>query len=240
MERTRRKIICFLFLLALVTAPLYAEVYTLWPFRNKPADLSLFTEQNRPKKFWTEQIRVNGKDLTLEIFLLDMKLTDLAKMVSAGLAPEIQVMHGAQSMLLQEKQQDGSMKRVYYLALTGIQPVLQFQMRLPAERLKPSRQDWPALLPYMEDAEDVTCMEFPVRNAFYGAFQIKERPLSAVLEEAAAKITALGWERVSRETDQVFAGKGEVFMKNNPQSILILGVNGESGSVRVSMYARPL
>ncbi len=235
----KQKIIaCLLCLLTGLT--LHAEVYKLFPFNRKSASLTEIAEYSQPKKFWTEQIRVNGKMLTLEIFLLETTLEDLAKTIAAGVKPEVQTMHGARSILLQEKQPDGSMKRVYYLALNGIRQVLQFQMVLPAERLIPARKDWHDQLPYMEDAKDVTCMEFPVRGAVFGAFQLEKTTVAQTLDSMSSKISALGWEQIGRERDQVFTGSGEVFMKSNPQSMLILGVTQNGDGVRVSMYTRPL
>ncbi len=235
----RKQTIFFLTMLSL-SFSLYADVYTLWPFKDRTASLSAYTEFFQPKKFWTERIRVNGRDLELEIFLIDMPLAEIAKKIPSSLDPEIQVLNGANSLLLQEKQNDGSMKRVYFLSLSGIQPVLQFQMVLPPERLIPARQDWPAELPYMENAAEVTCMEFPVRNAVFGAFFLENTTVPQALGNLTSGITASGWEKVSRESDHVFSGSGEVFMKSNPQSIMILGIVKNGDGVRVSMYSRPL
>lgn len=85
-------------------------------------------------------------------------------------------------------------------------------------------------------------MSFPVRKAVYGAYRVPNSTNAQVLSDLAERLKANGWSPVSRESDNVFTGSGEVFLKENPSSILILGTVQEKdrNGVRVSMYSRPL
>ncbi|MBR3707923.1 MAG: hypothetical protein IKM17_02800, partial [Lentisphaeria bacterium] len=110
----------------------------------------------------------------------------------------------------------------------------------PPGRRTATRNDWTKELPLIADAEDMTCMEFPVRRAAFGAFLLKNATVPQVLSDLTVRIRAMGWEQVSREADDVFTGSGEVFLKHDPYSIMILGVTAHNDGVRVSMYSRPI
>lgn len=63
-----------------------------------------------------------------------------------------------------------------------------------------------------------------------------------VLGEMTNSLEAMGWQKVSREADNVFEGTGEVFLKDNSSKLMILGIapDADGRGVRVSMYTRPI
>lgn len=223
-----------------------ANVYIRWPFSDADKNVSLSTASSRLNisKFWQEKIQVNGTELTLDISLVETSLKELQANLSKHFSGRKDVFIGgnSNSILLQEIQKDGSLKRQYYLELSGIHPVLLFEMIIPPGRRKHSAEDWPAELPLVNGAENMTSMKFPVRNAVYGAFSLKEKLMPQTVEEMTNHLEAMGWQKVSREADNVFEGTGEVFLTEDSSKLMILGVvpDADGRGVRVSMYTRPI
>lgn len=62
------------------------------------------------------------------------------------------------------------------------------------------------------------------------------------VEEMTNHLEAMGWQKVSREADNVFEGTGEVFLTEDSSKLMILGVvpDADGSGVRVSMYTRPI
>ena len=229
-------------------APVFAQdanIYSLWPFSDS-GSISLETSASMQKtsRFWQEKIVVNGTELMLDISLVETPLKELQVNLSKFFSGRKDVFIGgnSNSILLQEIQKDGSLKRQYYLELSGIHPVLLFEMIIPPGRRKYSEEDWPSELPFVYGAENMTSMKFPVRNAVYGAFSLKEKLMPQVLGEMTNSLEAMGWQKVSREADNVFEGTGEVFLKDNSSKLMILGIapDADGRGVRVSMYTRPI
>ena len=229
-------------------APVFAQdanIYSLWPFSDS-GSISLETSASMQKtsRFWQEKIVVNGTELMLDISLVETPLKELQVNLSKFFSGRKDVFIGgnSNSILLQEIQKDGSLKRQYYLELSGIHPVLLFEMIIPPGRRKYSEEDWPSEWPFVYGAENMTSMKFPVRNAVYGAFSLKEKLMPQVLGEMTNSLEAMGWQKVSREADNVFEGTGEVFLKDNSSKLMILGIapDADGRGVRVSMYTRPI
>lgn len=229
-------------------APVFAQdanIYSLWPFSDS-GSISLETSASMQKtsRFWQEKIVVNGTELMLDISLVETPLKELQVNLSKFFSGRKDVFIGgnSNSILLQEIQKDGSLKRQYYLELSGIHPVLLFEMIIPPGRRKYSEEDWPSELPFVHGAENMTSMKFPVRNAVYGAFSLKEKLMPQTVEEMTNHLEAMGWQKVSREADNVFEGTGEVFLTEDSSKLMILGVvpDADGRGVRVSMYTRPI
>lgn len=222
-----------------------ANIYSLWPFsENGNVSLESAASMQKVSRFWQEKIIVNGTELQLDISLVETPLKELQVTLSKLFSGRKDVFIGgnSNSILLQEIQPDGSLKRQYYLELSGIHPVLLFEMIIPPGRRKYSEEDWPAELPFVHGAENMTSMKFPVRNAVYGAFSLKDKLMPQVLGEMTDQLESMGWQKVSRESDNVFEGTGEVFLKDNSSKLMILGIapDADGRGVRVSMYTRPI
>lgn len=222
-----------------------ADIYSLWPFTGTGnVSLEAAGTMQKTSRFWKEKIIANGKELQLEIFLVEERLADLRKKYSKLFSGRKDVFMGgnSNSILLQEIQKDGSLKRQYFLELSGIQPVLLFEMILPPGKNTFTEKDWPDEVPLLHGAEDLTCMRFPARGAVYGAYSMKGKMMPQILGEVTDQLVSMGWEKISREADDVFAGTGEVFLKDNATQLMILGLVPHNGGqdVRVSMYTRPI
>ena len=222
-----------------------ADIYSLWPFSGTDnISLSAARSTQKTSRFWQEKIFANGKELQLEISLVEEPLAEIRKKYAGLFQGRKDVFMGgnSNSILLQEVQKDGSLKRQYFLELSGIHPVLLFEMVLPPGKGHFTAEDWPSELPLLHGADDLTCMKFPAREAVYGAYNMKGKMMPQVLGEVTDQLVSMGWEKVSREADHVFEGTGEVFLKDNGTQLMILGLVSHNGGedVRVSMYTRPI
>ncbi len=248
MSSGHKKIIMILCGLLVLPLAARADVFTLWPFSPDRNDGTMSTASMDKvfdaKNFWREDIVVNGSPMTLNVALLetDRPFTELARLLIGRAGKGVAVSANANSLLMQEPQADGSMLRRYYLQLSGVSPVLLFQIVLPKDRHKCGVEDWPADLPFIMDATELVCMKFPARDAVYGSFTVQGAQVQQVMNDLSARIMANGWSAVSQEVENLFEGSGEVFLKEDPQAVFILGIApmpGNSG-VKVSMYTRKL
>lgn len=128
---------------------LHAEIFSLWPFsERKTTSASAVSETLGARQFWSEPIFVNGISLQLNISMLDTTLNDITMRMKNGLDRQnTSLFAGKDSLFIQQVREDGSIDRTYYLQMPGVHPVLEFQMRLPAERRKPDPADFPKELP---------------------------------------------------------------------------------------------
>ena len=221
--------------LILLTVPLLlpAEVFSLWPFSGNGASGLQDAVQSAP--LWTEQVIVNGRSLELGVSLnrnpLDVCYRNLRK-----LYPDASFALNANSLLTEFKLKNGLRRRLYLLSVNGIYPVISFSMDLPPSGMKPA--DWPADFPLPAGATPVMTMRFPKRNAVYGAFSSKF-DIPQTLPGLAASLKSMGWSSVSGEHLDPMNGTGEVFLKNDPPSLLIIGLTPrKDGGCFGSLYQR--
>ena len=84
-------------------------------------------------------------------------------------------------------------------------------------------------------------MSFPNRGSHFGTYVIAGSEIAPVMDELTAKIRSAGWAPATMEHADLFAGTGEVFMKKDPDELLLLGiVRDAAGDAQVSFYTRKL
>ena len=61
------------------------------------------------------------------------------------------------------------------------------------------------------------------------------------MDDLTAKILSAGWVPATMEHADLFIGTGEIFMKKDPDALLLLGiVRDAAGAAQVSFYTRKL
>lgn len=229
---------------------LLADVYSLWPFM-PPKDTKKVQDQKdgvpagvpvQPKRFWQEDVIVNGNKLRLNIYLLEGKWEEIAAHAKQTAVKGSAIMGNSSSLYIQNPVKDGMILRTYYLNISDRYPMLMFQMSLPQNRLKMAKNLWPESLPLLNNATELNCMQFPARNALYGSYDMVNMNISQALSTLSATVAAGGWAPVSGESKMLHGGSGEVFYKENPSRVLILGLQELPGGkgTRVSLYTRQL
>ncbi|MBP5586487.1 MAG: hypothetical protein J6Y92_09060 [Lentisphaeria bacterium] len=252
-----KKTFCLLALAAsLLASPcgLRADVFSIWPFGGGSAgkggisdDLTAESAEDTlatlldATQFWSEKVAVNGRNMTMKISMSDQPLS-LVRASVLKLFPSAQVAGNESSLLMKRPLDDGSSQRIFLLHLRGLNPLLQFTTVLPKDMPRECPKElWPADFPVAAGAANFTLMSFPNRGSHFGTYEIAGSEIAPVMDDLTAKIRSAGWGPASMEHADLFEGAGDVFMKKDPDALLLLGIVRDSaGSVQVSFYTRKL
>ena len=224
-----------LFSLSLLCAPLFlsAEVFSLWPFSGS-GGIGM-EEATRPAPLWTEKVIVNGRSLELTVSLNRNPL-DVCRRNLRKLYPNASFAENANSLLVEHPLKNGLRRRLYLLAIDGVYPVISFSMDLPPSGMKVS--EWPSEFPLSPGSTPVMTMRFPSRNAVYGAFTSKFN-IRETLPSLAASLQSMGWSSVSGEHLNPADGSGDIFLRNDSSSMLIIGLTPrKEGGCFGTLYQR--
>lgn len=233
-------VISVLTVLFMSTGNLNADVFSLWPFATSKSGASNTDMSNAlsQKKLWDEKVIVNGNELSLGISLLDTPM-DEAVAAMRRLFPKASIAMNSNSALFEIKLADGTRRRTYLVELNGMAPVLQFSMDVPPSS-EISKPVWPENLPLPPGATPMLTMKFPKRNSDYGMFSSPYNK-DQVINDIMKSLNAAGWKSAGKESSSnPELSTGDVFIRDNPLEIMILGVTGTNGTCRGTMYARPL
>lgn len=242
------RILLLLFFFCIASSAAKADVFSLWPFGENgtaasggrtPADLSAILE---PKKFWDEDVIINGERLKLNIALVELPVSDAVRLLRSSF-PDAPMAANEYSILMEQTMENGKRRRLFLLAMPGVAPLLQFTMDLPSSS-SPSRvkqnSDWPGEFPLPAGSYDLLSMRFPKRSATYGVFS-SPYGREQVLAELTGNLKASSWIPVSSESKDGTPGAGgEFFMRESPPSLMLVGTVPSKQGTRVTMYMRPL
>ena len=234
-----------------VPCVLRADVFSIWPFgggaKAGSSDVSAESAEDTlatlvgATQFWSEKVAVNGQNLTMKISMSDQPLS-LVRSSVLKLFPDAQVAGNENSLLMRRPLADGGSQRIFLLQLRGMYPLLQFTTVLPKDRVKECpRNLWPVEFPIVSGATNFQLMKFPNRGSSFGTYEIASTEIAPVMDDLVAKIRSKGWAPATMEHADLFEGAGEVFMRKDPDALLLLGiVRDAAGSVQVSFYTRKL
>ena len=251
-----RKVFCLIaFAAALLSAPCAsrADVFSIWPFgggaagKNGVSDISAESAEDTlatlldATQFWSEKVSINGQNMTMKISMSDQSLP-LVRASVLKLFPTAQAAGNESSLLMRRPLDDGGSQRIFLLQLRGMNPLLQFTTVLPKNMPRECpRSLWPAEFPVASGATSFQLMTFPNRGSHFGTYEIPNSEIAPLMDDLTAKIKSAGWGPATMEHADLFAGAGEVFMKKDPDELLLLGiVRDAAGSAQVSFYTRKL
>ena len=240
---------------ALLSVPcgLRADIFSIWPFgggaagKSGASDLSAEAAEDTlatlldATQFWSEKVSINGQNMTMKISMSDQPLS-LVRASVLKLFPTAQAAGNESSLLMRRPLDDGGSQRIFLLQLRGMNPLLQFTTVLPKDMPRECpRSLWPAEFPVIAGASSFQLMNFPNRGSLFGTYEIANSEIAPVMDDLTAKIRSAGWAPATMEHADLFAGAGEVFMKKDPDELLLLGiVRDASGAAQVSFYTRKL
>ena len=220
-----KKIIIFA-IIAWASVAVYAEVFTLWPKgKSTGQDLDTFL---RSTSLINEPIRINGAKAELKLSLIKKSLTEILTLLKKKF-PGAKFAVSGDSILVKQKLPSGWHKRLLLVYFGDFFPVLQISMTLPPKLPRPSR--WPDSLIMTSDGIPLRYIYFPKRGTWYGMFKTSMDP-SQGLAEVSSSLKAQGWAPISGESSPNYQGRGEMFLKNKPLSILLINFS-QSGIATV-------
>ena len=145
------------------------------------------------------------------------------------------------SLLFEVPLSNGARRRYYLVEFGGIIPMIQFSMLLPATSAKGGTVAWPSDFPLPGGARPLTVMEFPKRGSVYGAFS---SPFASAqtLSDMAKSLQNAGWKSIGKESSASPLASGDVFLRDKPSAILIIGVSAspDSATSNGTIYLRRL
>ena len=240
---------------ALLAAPfgLRADVFSIWPFgggaaaKNDASDLSSEAAEDTlatlldATQFWSEKVTINGRNMTMKISMSDQPLS-LVRASVLKLFPTAQAAGNESSLLMRRPLDGGGSQRIFLLQLRGMNPLLQFTTVLPKDMPRECPLElWPTEFPFTSGAKNLTLMSFPNRGSHFGTYEVANSDIAPVMDDLVAKIRSKGWAPATLEHADLFEGAGDVFMKKDPDALMVLGiVRDAAGSVQVSFYTRKL
>lgn len=212
-----------------------AEVFTFAPFSGGgKGDLSEFLS---PLELWIEPVVINGVEGDLKISVLDIGLQVCLAQIKQNF-PDAKISKNGNSALFEIKEKNGGRKRVYFVELGGVYPVIQFSIDLPSKM--PDSPSWPRTLPLPPDSKPVTTMEFPSRKADYGYFTTSLSSDEA-LRSIRLQIGSGGWQAFGSHDNQMNPATGDIFINKKSLRIMIVSFSeNDSGEVRGSIYQKPI
>ena len=204
----------------------HAEVFTLWPKgKSTGQDLDTFLKST---SLINEPVRINGAKAELKLSLIRRSLREILTLLKKKF-PDAKFAVGGDSILVKQKLPNGWHKRLLLVYFGDFFPILQISMTLPPKLPKPSR--WPDSLIMSSDGIPLRYMYFPKRGTWYGMFKTAMDP-SQGLAEVSSSLKAQGWAPITGESSPNYQGRGEMFLKKKPLSILLINFS-QSGIATV-------
>jgi hypothetical protein len=203
-----------------------AEVFTLWPKgKSKGQELDTFLKSTA---LISEPVRINGAKAELKLSLVRINFYEILNLLKNKF-PTAKFAAGGDSILVKQKLTNGWHKRLLLVYFGEFFPILQISITLPPKLPRPDR--WPRTLTMTSDGIPLRYMYFPKRESWYGMFKTSMDPAQA-LAEVASSVTAQGWAPITGESSSRYQGRGEIFLKKKPLSIMLINFS-ESGVATV-------
>ena len=192
-----------------------ADVFTLWPKGKSSEDgLDTFLKSTA---LINEPVRINGAKAELKLSLVKMTLTDILALLKNKF-PNAEFAVGGDSILVKQKLPNGWHKRLLLVYFGDFFPILQISISLPP---KLPRVRWPQNLVITSDGIPLRYIYFPKRESWYGMFKTSAAP-SQALAEVSSSLKAQGWAPITGESSSNYRGRGEIFLKKKPLSIMLV------------------
>ena len=204
-----------------------AEVFSLTPFSGKSGGDSLFRITEGIDLF-DEPVVINGEDSTLKLKLLRNDLIENTLLITKQF-PKALLKSSPGALLVEFKNKNGTLERIYLVQVDGPFPVIQFSMQFP-NGLPRSNGDWLKELPKTVDATVLTTMSLPDRKISYGTFTTPLTPERAI-SDIDAEMKSNGWTTIDRG----------IYIKDSPLSIVLSSFTVDDNDItRGFILKRPL
>lgn len=201
---------------------LQADVFSLWPFSGKGSLSSGTGAVPEGVELWTEEISVNGRNMEMQITLVEQPLQDVLSGLKKRYKKFSALAGNSNSLLFEVPLRSGGKKRYYLVQVSGTQSMLLFSMELPGNfSSEKGSSFWPSGLVLPPGAKPGTVMKFPKRKALYGQF---DSPYSApeVIAQVDSLLKNSRWKAVANDNNR-FASGG-LYLRDDGKEIMIFSV----------------
>ena len=184
----------------------------------------------KPSAILDEPVLINGARAKLKIGMIRMNLSNILNILRNKF-PQAVFATGGDSILVKLKLPNGWHKRLLLVYFGNFMPVLQISMTLPPKLPRPSR--WPDEMIKTSDAQVQRYMYFPNRKTWYGRFKTSMEPEQALTEVNYA-LKSQGWTAITGEASGRRPGQGEIFLKKNPLSVMLVNFSPDGNAIVLS------
>lgn len=226
-RKSLRALLLIIFFVIGIEYMVSAEVFSLTPFSSKSGGDALFRITEGIDLF-DEIVVINGENSTLKLKLLRNNLIENTILITKQF-PKALLKSSPGALLVEFKNKNGILERIYLVQVDGPFPVIQFSMKFPTG-LPESNGKWLKELPKTADATVLTTMSLPDRQISYGTFTTSLTPESAI-SDIDSEMKSHGWITVD---------KG-IYVKDSPLSIVLSSFTVDDNDLtRGFILKRPL
>ena len=181
----------------------------------------------KPKPLVKEEVKINGKSMTLEIYQLKTTWDVLLRTLSANVDPK-QLELGQDYLKLSVTGRNNRIDRWLFVRAENNRPVTAFCIEHVNQLPPPGL--WPRELPPLPSgSRPDMIMEIPRVNAVYGSFCQYNGIPEQLLVSYSARMAAAGWACAGAEHSPAIRGTGDIYLRNHPERQVLwikFGANG--------------
>lgn len=230
----RRMALSLLFLLVPAAE---GEVFLLWPWKGSGDADPQIRMAGIPgissAPLYSEKLTVNGVQLELEAFAVNLGFAELEGWLKARLRPE-NLSRVGDTIRVTFRLPDHFLERWLLIDSGPDKPVSAFRIAAP-EKL-PAASDWPPELPPLPaGATPVQVIHLEGRDGWYGAFSGGSAEPEQGLRTVSDRLRNEGWTAVGNEARPSIGGTGDLFLRARPRTLLWVSFTRDGGA----FYARP-
>ena len=162
-----------------------------------------------------EKVKINGREMTLEIYQLKTAWADLLRFLPNCAAPE-NLEAGQDFLRLVIPTGNNRSDRWLFVRAEANRPVTVFRIEQDGALPPPAR--WPQELPPLPAGSTPDMiMEIPRINGIYGSFAQNNGDPEQLLVSYTARMAASGWFNAGAEHSPAIRGTGEIYFRNQPE-----------------------
>lgn len=218
---------------------LYAEVFSLWPFRKStPSSIVSADKLLNGTGLQEEKVIVNGVELVLNTAIIDADIKNALRSLKMRY-PAGKAAMNENGLLFSTPPENGFCRKILLVAPDGIGKGVMFSMSVPEKGFR-KNPSWPHTLPFPAGAQAIHVIKFPRRNATYGLLRSSMNK-EELLSNISMQLKAEGWVSPSNESG-LAGGSGEIMLSSDAKEIIILGITPvkDSPYTQAALYRRKL
>ncbi len=166
------------------------------------------------KPLITEEVKINGRAMTLNIYQLKMSWDDLMRLLKSRMAPEY-LEPGKDHLKMVIPANSNRTDRWLFVRAEANRPITVFHIEQSGQLPPP---EWPQELPQLPPgSRPDMVMEIPRINGIYGSFAQYSGNPEQLLVSYTARMASSGWFNAGAEHSPSIRGTGEIYFRNQPE-----------------------
>ena len=179
------------------------------------------------KPLISEEVKINGRAMTLNIYQLKMSWADLLRLLKSRMAPEY-LEPGQDFLKMVIPASSHRTDRWLFVRAEANRPITVFHIEQSGKLPPPV---WPKELPQLPaGSRPDMVMEIPRINGIYGSFAQYSGNPEQLLVSYTARMASSGWFNAGAEHSPSIRGTGEIYFRNEPERQILWIKFGADGA----------